>query len=309
MFTVCTPGPSEAPATASIHISSMSTNPLLPLQFPTPASLAELHEHLASDALDRLAHRPPRILVARANGTVPGSTSDPKATLSWDAAGPNSSGSTVASFVKWDIVRPPPPAPPPRQHTRASPPSPPLPTSALEPGTGSRRLESGRTAAGAQRELGVGAAPLSRQHHRHRNAGEEGEEEEEEELHDQQMESDGEGEEWPASGNREYLTAYDSAASAARRKAMGSRPFLHLTFLCTDSRFRGRGVGTALMRAATEVARAEGLTVFLESTMDAVPFYEKLGFVQIGGFQMSIPLGSLPNQEEGVYEEACMILG
>ncbi|KZL63829.1 GNAT family acetyltransferase [Colletotrichum tofieldiae] len=295
MFTICPPDPSEAPATASIHIASMSSNPLLPLQFPTPASLADLHEHLASDALDHLARRPPRILVARADGAGPESTSDPEASSPAATPGSSNGRGTVASFAKWTVVRPRRRRPLPR----ASPPSPPSPTRTSEPALGSRRLESGRAATEARQELDVGG---SRQHHHHHEA------EEEEEERGQQAESDDEREEWPASANREYLTAYDSAASTARREVMGSRPFLHLTFLCTDSRFRGRGVGTALMRAVTEVARAEGLPVFLESTTDAVPFYEKLGFVRTGGFRMSIPNGNPPNSKEGVYEEVCMIL-
>ncbi|OHW90683.1 hypothetical protein CSPAE12_10735 [Colletotrichum incanum] len=212
MFTICPPDPSEAPATASIHISSMSSNPLLPLQFPTPASLADLHEHLASDALGHIAHRPPRILVARVDGAGPESTSNPKASSPLDTpGGSNGGGGTIASFAKWDIIRP---------HRRHYPP----PTRTSEPALGSRRLESGRTALDARQELDVGDAPLSRQHHHHEakeEAATEGEEE-----HGQQTESDDEGEEWPASANREYLTAYDSAASTARSKIMGSRPFL-----------------------------------------------------------------------------------
>ncbi|GKT44169.1 uncharacterized protein ColSpa_04350 [Colletotrichum spaethianum] len=212
----------------------MSSNPLLPLQFPTPASLADLHEHLISDALDHLAYRPPRILVARANGADPESTSNPRAGSSSDTpcSGGGGSSSTVASFAKWDIVRP-----RRRRHPHASPPFPSPPTSASEPALGSRRLESGRTTADARRQLDVGDALLSHQHHHQQRA--EGAEELE---HGQQTESDDDedGEEWPASANREYLAAYDSAASTERRKLMGSRPFLResisvLSFSCRTS--------------------------------------------------------------------------
>ncbi|GKT94217.1 GNAT family acetyltransferase [Colletotrichum tofieldiae] len=191
----------------------MSSNPLLPLQFPTPASLADLHEHLASDALDHLARRPPRILVARADGAGPESTSDPEASSPAATPGSSNGRGTVASFAKWTVVRPRRRRPLPR----ASPPSPPSPTRTSEPALGSRRLESGRAATEARQELDVGG---SRQHHHHHEA------EEEEEERGQQAESDDEREEWPASANREYLTAYDSAASTARREVMGSRPFL-----------------------------------------------------------------------------------
>ncbi|OLN85093.1 hypothetical protein CCHL11_06274 [Colletotrichum chlorophyti] len=153
---ISTPTPSEAPQIASIHISSMSTNPLLPLQFPTPGSLTDLAAHLAADAIAHLSQTPPRILVAR----VPDHFPSP-------AAGTRT---TVASFAKWDIVRP--------------------------PHLGSRRLEP--ATAGAAGDVGG------------------------QRLHD----DDGDNEEWPASANREYLTAYSSASSAARKEAMGSRPYL-----------------------------------------------------------------------------------
>nr|XP_036587835.1 uncharacterized protein CTRU02_01847 [Colletotrichum truncatum]KAF6798976.1 hypothetical protein CTRU02_01847 [Colletotrichum truncatum] len=90
-----------------------------------------------------------------------------------------------------------------------------------------------------------------------------------------------------------------------RSSGMAPKGVLDLTFLCTDDRFRGRGAGTALMRAVTKEAKGKGLQVFLESTMDAVPFYEKLGFVKVGGFRMSIPAQV---EAGGVYEEVCMLL-
>lgn len=84
--------------------------------------------------------------------------------------------------------------------------------------------------------------------------------------------------------------------------------FLDLTFLCTDYRFRGRGAGKALVHAATEAARAEGLPVFLESTTDAVPFYERLGFATIGGFHMSLPDGAPSTEGVTIYQETLMVL-
>lgn len=62
------------------------------------------------------------------------------------------------------------------------------------------------------------------------------------------------------------------------------------------------------MRAVAEAARADGLPVFLESTTDAVSFYEKLGFARVGGFRMTIPVGHGLDQDEGIYEEVCMLL-
>ncbi|TQN72414.1 hypothetical protein CSHISOI_03096 [Colletotrichum shisoi] len=264
----------------------MSSNPLLPLQFPTPASLADLHSHLASDALDHLSRRPPRILVARAVGADPTSALYPRIKAPSPSNSPDSgnvSGTVVASFAKWDIVRP-------RRHRNppAFPPSSPHPPPLTKPALGSQRLEPGRVSKGAWQDPNGDDAPLWRQHH-HQEA-EEAEveaktEEEDGQNETQREEEEEEEEEWPASANREYLTAYSSAASTARREAMGSRPFL-----------------------LREVAKTEGLPVFLESTIDAVPFYEKLGFVRVGGFRMSIPVDGPPSPKEGFYEEVCMLL-
>ncbi|KAL0934269.1 GNAT family acetyltransferase [Colletotrichum truncatum] len=164
MFTVSHPSPHEAARIASIHISSMSSNPLLHLQFPTPASLADLHDHLAKDTLRHLAAS--RVLVARS------SSSDG---VGCDSAPSSEAGGTIASFVKWDVV-------------------------GVSTTLGSRRLEAGES------------------RHTGEHQGHEDEEEEEEEGD--------EDEEWPESANQEYLTAYSSAASTARREAIGSRPFV-----------------------------------------------------------------------------------
>ena len=53
--------------------------------------------------------------------------------------------------------------------------------------------------------------------------------------------------------------------------------------VAVDSRFRGRGIATALMRFAMDLARASGQTrLYLTSQSDKVPLYEKLGFTAFG---------------------------
>jgi ribosomal protein S18 acetylase RimI-like enzyme len=56
--------------------------------------------------------------------------------------------------------------------------------------------------------------------------------------------------------------------------------WLHIDALWVDARYRGRGVGGALMRHAEETARAQGIVnVHLETTsFQALPFYQKLGY-------------------------------
>ncbi|KAL3298729.1 GNAT family acetyltransferase [Colletotrichum asianum] len=240
----------------------MSSNPLLHLQFPTPASIAHLHDHLAQDTLRHLAAS--RVLVARSSSSS--SRISHENSANGDNASSPSPDSSVASFVKWDLVG--------------------VPT------LGSERLDAGE------------------QPQQHATAAEQqgGEESHYQQQHQKKhvvVDEDEREDVWPVSANQEYLTAYSTAASSARKQAMGTRPFVHLTFLCTDDGFRGRGAGTALVRAVSDEAASRGLPVFLESTMDAAQFYKKLGFAKVGGFRISIPA---KNGGEETYEEVCMLL-
>ncbi|KXH52742.1 hypothetical protein CSIM01_11540 [Colletotrichum simmondsii] len=229
-LTICPPTPSEAPQIASIHISSMSSNPLLPLQFPTPASLADLHDHLAKDALHHLRNHgdTPRILVAR----VKSDDVDDDATGTNNSTTDNDNGGRgrVIAFVKWDIVR--------RRgqcgnrsHVTET-------STASASASGSRRLEPGNILPATAAAAGVvdvvvddgsqEEPPRDQQQHHHQSKAEIGEGAEvcAAEDDDNNNKDESEDEEWPASANREYLTAYATAASKARREAMGSRPFL-----------------------------------------------------------------------------------
>ncbi|KAK1713562.1 hypothetical protein BDP67DRAFT_41456 [Colletotrichum lupini] len=296
-LTIRPPTPSETPQIASIHISSMSSNPLLPLQFPTPASLADLHDHLVKDALHHLRdHDTPRILVARVSSdpdVVDEADADADADAE-DATG-TGNGERVIAFVKWDIVR---------RRGRGGSRSRVIETPTAS-ASGSRRLEPGNilptTAEAGVVDDGSKEQPPRNQQRHQQSKAEVGEgtivgATAEDSKHENSDDDESEDEEWPASANREYLTAYATAASKARREAMGSRPFLR------------RGAGKALIHAATEAARAEGLPVFLQSTTDAVPLYGKLGFVTMGGFHMSLPGGAPSAEGAKIYEETLIIL-
>ncbi|KAL0764563.1 hypothetical protein CaCOL14_012864 [Colletotrichum acutatum] len=203
----------------------MSSNPLLPLQFPTPASLADLHDRLANDALHHLHdHDTPRILVARvgsddmvgddATGTD-NSTTD-------NEINDNGGRGRVVSFVKWDIVRS-------RGQGQGRSHAIKTPTASAS-ASGSRRLEPANmlpaTAAAAGGEVDDGSKegpPRNKQQHHPNSKAEEAAAAAEQEQDNEESKD----EEGPAPANRGYLTAYATAASTARREAMGSRPFLH----------------------------------------------------------------------------------
>ncbi|KAK0376750.1 hypothetical protein CLIM01_05872 [Colletotrichum limetticola] len=219
ILTICPPTPSETPQIASINISPTSSNTLLPLQFPTSASLADLHDHLVKDALHHLRdHDTPRILVARVS-------SDPDVVDEADADADAEDDERVIAFVKWDVVR--------RRGQGGS------RSHVIETPTasasGSRRLEPGNilptTAEAGVVDDGSKEQPPRNQRHHQQSKAEVGEgtivgATVEDSNHKNSDDDESEDEEWPASANREYLTAYATAASKARRVAMGSRPFL-----------------------------------------------------------------------------------
>jgi ribosomal protein S18 acetylase RimI-like enzyme len=63
-----------------------------------------------------------------------------------------------------------------------------------------------------------------------------------------------------------------------------------------------------LSQAVLEMAQADGLPVYLESTNVAVKMYEKLGFKRVDSFEMKIPSRGDAGELEA-YEEVCMIWG
>ncbi|KAI1631949.1 hypothetical protein F4809DRAFT_645876 [Biscogniauxia mediterranea] len=61
----------------------------------------------------------------------------------------------------------------------------------------------------------------------------------------------------------------------------GSSEKLHLTHICTRPAYHGRGLGTALLRAALGAADAAGAPAYLEALSRARPWYERHGFAAV----------------------------
>ncbi|KAF2420140.1 acyl-CoA N-acyltransferase, partial [Tothia fuscella] len=64
---------------------------------------------------------------------------------------------------------------------------------------------------------------------------------------------------------------------AAHEAGEAIPPCLHLWVLMTAPAAQGKGVGKALMDRGKTLARQEGLSLILESNLEAVGFYEKMG--------------------------------
>lgn len=78
------------------------------------------------------------------------------------------------------------------------------------------------------------------------------------------------------------------------------------TYICTDPRWAGRGAASLLMSRVQELAAAENLPIVLEATMNAVTFYQKMGFEVRDELSMMLPLRGSSEPTE-VYEERCMV--
>lgn len=81
---------------------------------------------------------------------------------------------------------------------------------------------------------------------------------------------------------------------------------LGLTFIATDPNHERRGAASSLVKWGIDLSQKDNVPVALEGTMNAVPFYERLGFKSEA--YMSLPLQGLrENREEILYEEVCMV--
>ena len=141
-------------------------------------------------------------------------------------------------------------------------------------------------------------------------------------------------EDWPSCCRAEYLDPYADLTAKVRKEVMGDssyyrkfqirdmvagpslRPWsptlacltwpVDVTYLCTTPSYAGQGAASALLRRVQELAAADSMAVVLESTMNAVSFYQKLGFAIKKGLDMVLPKrGS--NEPTELYEEKCMV--
>ncbi len=72
--------------------------------------------------------------------------------------------------------------------------------------------------------------------------------------------------------------AQDGAVATARMLLDG-----HIGRMAVSRAFRGQGIGTAMLQRLIRIAAERGLRrLFLHAQCDAVPFYQRLGFVAEG---------------------------
>ncbi|KAI4094319.1 MAG: hypothetical protein LQ339_007505 [Xanthoria mediterranea] len=105
---------------------------------------------------------------------------------------------------------------------------------------------------------------------------------------------------WPEGTNFEVLGEWTEKMEEAQQKALGERPSYRLTFIGTDPQCERRGAASALIEWGLDRCRKSNVPAYLESTLMAVPLYERLGFKTM--YKVSIILG-----RSVTYEEACCL--
>ncbi|KAH7074593.1 acyl-CoA N-acyltransferase [Paraphoma chrysanthemicola] len=109
---------------------------------------------------------------------------------------------------------------------------------------------------------------------------------------------------WPLSESKDRRVLDPWLVEVARVEAeiIGESPRYELTYLAVDAAYARRGVGTSMVTWALDRCEGEGYTAYVESTVEALPFYEKLGFKEAG--RISMDLGKATSgKHAGFYEE------
>ncbi|KAI1357748.1 putative GNAT family acetyltransferase [Xylaria arbuscula] len=106
---------------------------------------------------------------------------------------------------------------------------------------------------------------------------------------------------WPEGTDLGTLQAWTARAAEAESRSIGDTPCYHLSFIGTDPLYAQRGAGHLLVQWGIEQSIASGSPLYLESTLEAVAFYKREGF--IAGETISLPIHVDGGAEEQLYEE------
>ncbi|KAH1488330.1 hypothetical protein KXW88_006898 [Aspergillus fumigatus] len=105
---------------------------------------------------------------------------------------------------------------------------------------------------------------------------------------------------WPEGTNMAILNAWVKKVEQAAKEIMGKTPCYRLSFIATDPSYALRGAGSLLVNWGIERSKEENIPIALESTLDAVPFYQRLGFQTEA--RVSMPLEGIGKDGEAILE-------
>ncbi|KAI0401873.1 putative GNAT family acetyltransferase [Xylaria palmicola] len=112
---------------------------------------------------------------------------------------------------------------------------------------------------------------------------------------------------WPPGTNMAVLESWGRATEEAQEQAVGDRPCYRLTFMGTDPIYERRGAAAMMVRWGLEKCRRDNVPGYLESTLDAAPFYEKMDFAKLGPISLRYQLQDKGRNKDEVYEEIAFV--
>ncbi|EGD98382.1 hypothetical protein TESG_05761 [Trichophyton tonsurans CBS 112818] len=110
----------------------------------------------------------------------------------------------------------------------------------------------------------------------------------------------------PEGTDKGVLNAWSARVLDVTRKAIGNIPHYHMSFIATDPKYERRGAATLLVRQALEQCIKEMVPLILEGTLNAIPFYLRLGLVDEGSISMNLE-GIESKHESSLYEERLFV--
>ncbi|KAI1774843.1 putative GNAT family acetyltransferase [Hypoxylon cercidicola] len=106
---------------------------------------------------------------------------------------------------------------------------------------------------------------------------------------------------WPAGTDLKTLGDWTQVTEQAQSHAVGDAPCYRLTFIGTDPAYERRGAATMMVRWGIDQSKNDRVPAYLESTVEAAPFYRKLGFVEVE--KLSLTYEDTGTNAGKVYEE------
>ncbi|KAI0521227.1 putative GNAT family acetyltransferase [Xylaria bambusicola] len=110
---------------------------------------------------------------------------------------------------------------------------------------------------------------------------------------------------WPAGTNMKILNSWVKAAEESQDEVVGDRPCYRLTFMGTDPAYERRGAASMMVNWGLEQCNKGGVPGYLESTLEAAPFYEKMGFAASGKISMRYLIEG--QEQSAIYEEIAFV--
>ncbi|KAI1377029.1 putative GNAT family acetyltransferase [Hypoxylon crocopeplum] len=110
---------------------------------------------------------------------------------------------------------------------------------------------------------------------------------------------------WPPGTNLKILDGWTEKSEEAQSRAVGDAPCYRLTFMGTDPEYERRGAARMMVQWGIEQCKKEDVPAYLESTLEAAPFYRRLGFVDVEKFSLEYRISGYDMPK--VYEEISFI--